>query len=48
MTKRRWLKTAIEQSKAPQVALPWSRRATADGPAIAARAPAGRQAAASA
>ena len=35
MTKRRWLKAAIEEAGKPQVALPWAReRARADAAAI--------------
>lgn len=40
MTKRRWLKTAIEESKKPQIALPWSREAATLSPELLAAAPA--------
>ena len=32
MTKRRWLKTAIEEAKKPQAALPWQRTTTRVAP----------------
>lgn len=32
MTKRRWLKTAINEAKKPQVSLPWTRDRAAVAP----------------
>lgn len=38
MTKRRWLQTAIEESKKPQITMPWARdTAKADTAALAGR-----------
>ncbi len=34
MTKRRWLKAAIEEAQKPQTALPWTRDTAAVEPAI--------------